>query len=68
MYSPEQPFPHDQGDPAALPLTGEHGVPAPVASVAHVSESDPEWNPIVPENKTWAPRGRRATHRAAGKH
>jgi hypothetical protein len=42
-------------------------VPAPVASVAHVSESD-EWNPLVPAGSRWTPRGRRATHRGNGKH
>ena len=54
-YFPPQPYSED-----VVP-------PAPVASVAHVSETD-DWNPIVPRDSAWVPRGRRATHRAHGKH
>jgi hypothetical protein len=68
MQIHEQPHVPERDDSSEHPLTGQHAVPAPVASVAHVSEAVDEWNPIVPDNTTWTPRGRRATHRANGKH
>ena len=64
MHISDQPHP-----PSVPPHAYDDQIvpPAPVASVAHVSESD-DWNPIVPNDSTWTPRGRRATHRVNGKH
>lgn len=67
MHIHEQPHP-PEGGTSPHPLSDQHDVPAPVASVAHVSEAGDTWNPIVPDNHTWSPRGQRATHRATGKH
>jgi len=68
MHIDEQPAPPEREGGHPYPMSTPDEVPAPVASVAHVSEADDEWNPILPDNKAWSPRGRRATHRATGKH
>lgn len=68
MHIFEQPDPSGgQNDSVTPPWAGEAGIPAPVASAAHLSKSD-QLNRLVPAGSRWTPRDRRATHRAMGKH
>ncbi len=51
--------------PAIAP-ENERFIPTPpVASVAHVSETE-VWTRILPDRSNWRPRSRRATHRSRG--